>query len=112
MLIYVHMRCGLRATCKAQIRNHSSVDLTRFHCSRGIRAWKRLVDRPFRLDERISLITDIISDRNEIEVVTGLNRDDAQAFVDAVDEVLATSPSQRNGCAYFSPNSPTILSRC
>lgn len=37
--------------------------------------------------ERISLITAILSDNNEIEAVRSLRGDDAQAFIDVVDEV-------------------------
>lgn len=48
--------------------------------------WKRLVDRP-AARERISLITSIFSDKDESDVIDGLRGDDAQAFIDAVDEV-------------------------
>jgi len=37
--------------------------------------------------ERIHLVTDIFSDRNEVKKVGNLRGDDAQAFVDAIDEV-------------------------
>ena len=62
-------------------------------CS-GIPAWKRLIDRPFTTDERISLITAIFSDRGEIEAVKRLCGDHAQPFVDVIDEVLLPSLSQ------------------
>ena len=58
-------------------------------CS-GIPAWKRLIDRPLAKDERISLIADIFSDRDETEVVKCLRGGDAQSFVDVIDEVLPT----------------------
>ena len=56
-------------------------------CS-GTPAWKRLIDRPLFKDERIALITDLFSDRDETEAVKRLSGDDAQAFVDVIDEVL------------------------
>lgn len=37
--------------------------------------------------ERTALITSIFSDRDEIEVVRRLSGGDAQAFIDAVDQV-------------------------
>jgi hypothetical protein len=54
----------------------------------GTPIWKRLVDCPLKSDERISLITDIFSDRDETEIVKRLRRDDAQSFVDVVDQVI------------------------
>ena len=59
-------------------------------CS-GIPAWKRLIDRPLPKDERISLIADIFSDRDETEAVKCLRGGDAQSFVDVIDEVLSHS---------------------
>ena len=47
-------------------------------CS-GIPAWKRLIDRPLPKDERISLIADIFSDRDETEAVKCLRGGDAQS---------------------------------
>ena len=55
-------------------------------CS-GVPAWKRAVELPLASDEQISLITDIFSDRDEIEVVKRLYGDDAQTFVDVIDKV-------------------------
>jgi len=57
-----------------------------------ISAWKRLVDRPIVIDKRISLITAIFSDRFVAEAAKRLCKDDAQAFVDVVDEVLFFTP--------------------
>ena len=48
--------------------------------------WKRLIDPTLPVNERIPLITFIFSDRDEVEVFKHLSRDDAQAFVDMVDE--------------------------
>ena len=57
-------------------------------CGR-IPAWKRLIDHPLSTTERISLITYILSERDETEVVKHLRGNDAQAFIDVVDEVIA-----------------------
>ena len=57
-------------------------------------AWKRSIDQPIAIDKRISLITAIFSNRNVAEAVKCLSRDDAQAFVDVVDEVLPPSSVQ------------------
>jgi len=53
-----------------------------------ISAWKRSIDRPIAIDKRITLITAIFSDRRVAEAVKRLCREDAQAFIDVVDEVL------------------------
>jgi len=59
-----------------------------------ISAWKRSIDRPIAIDKRISLITAIISDRRVAETTKRLWMEDAQAFVDVVDEVLPRSSTQ------------------
>ena len=79
-------------------------------CDR-IPAWKRLITRPLISSERISLITEIFSHRDEIKAVKRLRGDDAQSFVDVVDEVLLHSfmsgdPTDLN------PNFPVSPSRC
>ena len=51
------------------------------------------MDHPLGTDERISLITDIFGN-NKIEMVERLCEDDAQSFVDVVDEVLSIFLSQ------------------
>ena len=57
--------------------------------SSGDPAWKRLIaSDSLTSDVRISLITDIFSDNDEIEAAKGLCGDDAQAFVDVVEKVL------------------------
>ena len=55
-----------------------------------IPAWKHLINRPLPPDQRISLITAIFSESNEADVVN-LDGDDAQAFVDVLDEVRSPS---------------------
>ena len=58
-------------------------------CHSGGPAWKRLiVDQHLTSEERISLITDIFSDRDETEMVKHLRGDDAQSFVDVVYQVI------------------------
>ena len=59
-----------------------------------ISAWKRSIDQPIAIDKRISLITAIFSNRGVAEAVKCLCREDAQAFVDVVDEVLSHSSVQ------------------
>ena len=59
-----------------------------------ILALKRSLDRPIAIDKQISLITAVCSDRYVAETVKHLSRDDAQAFVDVVDEVLLHSSVQ------------------
>jgi len=54
-----------------------------------ISAWKRSINQSIAIDKRISLIAAIFSNRGVAEAVgKHLRRDDAQAFVDVVDEVL------------------------
>lgn len=50
-------------------------------------AWKQSISDTLSRQERVSLITSIFSDRNEIEAVELLSGNDAQAFIDVVDEV-------------------------
>ena len=55
-------------------------------CSNPL-AWKRLIDPGFPVDKRVDLVTSIFSDRSEIKRVTNISGDDAQAFINAIDEV-------------------------
>ena len=68
-----------------------------------ISAWKRSMDQPIAVDKRISLITAIFSNRGVAETVKRLSRDDAQAFVDTVDEVVPHSPVQGGWFADLTP---------
>lgn len=54
-------------------------------------AWKHLIDHPLSTDRRISLIMAIFSDRSEVSTVNHLCGDDAQTFVDVIDEVGAST---------------------
>jgi len=56
--------------------------------------WKRSINQPITIDKRISLVTAIFSNRNVAEAVKCLCREDAQSFVDVVDEVLSQSSVQ------------------
>jgi hypothetical protein len=47
-------------------------------CS-GFPVWKHLIDRPLTTDERISLITDLFSDQDEIKALKALSGSDAQS---------------------------------
>ena len=49
-------------------------------------AWKRLISPTTSAEERTDLITSIFSDRDEVKVLECLSGNDAQAFVDAIDE--------------------------
>jgi len=50
------------------------------------------------IQERISRITSIFSDRNEIEIVGQLSGSDAQTFIDVIDEAsLHTLLPLKNG---------------
>lgn len=55
------------------------------------------------MNERISLITSICSDPDEAKLFEYLSKDDAQAFVDVVDEVSILSRETVSG--YWSSHS-------
>lgn len=55
-----------------------------------------MANRPLAMDERISLVTELFSNSDEIETVKHLGRDDAQPFVDVLDEVLSNLSSQEH----------------
>lgn len=57
---------------------------------RSVSPWKRLISRPVVTHESVSLIIDIFSDNHKIGMVRSLRGDDAQVFVDLVDQVLPT----------------------
>lgn len=54
-------------------------------------AWKQLASRTLTAEECVSAITVIFSDRSAVETVGYLSGDDAQAFVDVIDEVSLRS---------------------
>jgi len=54
-------------------------------------AWKQLISPNTAANERVDLMKSIFSDRDEVEVFEYLSGDDAQAFVDVIDEVSIRS---------------------
>ena len=72
------------------------ISLIWFSCS-GLPTWKHLISRPPTTRECIPLITAIFSDKNEIGVVQSLCGDDAQAFIDVIDEVSVLFHLRRTG---------------
>lgn len=57
--------------------------------------WKQLISDIFTAHERRRLVTAIFSDNNQAEMVGHLSGDNAQKFIDVIDEVsLATSCSK------------------
>ena len=71
------------------VSNHSStytLSLIGFSCS-GLPTWKRLISRPVTTHECIPLLTAIFLDKNEARVIQSLCGDDAQVFIDMIDEV-------------------------
>ena len=64
--------------------------------------WKRLIRGPLAAPERISLITTIFSNRDEVKMVRRLYGDDAQTFVNVIyDARLCTLSSPKNGFTNF-----------
>ena len=59
-----------------------------------------MIDRSLATDERVSLITDVLSDHDETEAVQNLRGSDAQSFVDVVDEVIPHFSSSGDRSAY------------
>ena len=54
----------------------------------GVPAWKRLIGHPHTANERIPLIADLLSDRDEVKAIKRLSMDEVQSFVDILDEVF------------------------
>lgn len=66
-----------------------------------IPVWKRVIsiDRHLSTDDRVSLTTAIFSNRDETEAVKLLSGEDAQSFIDAIDQTLdALVPWLRKKC--------------
>jgi len=76
-------------------------------------AWKQLITRTLTVDERISLMNTIFSDRDQIEIVGGLSGDDAQRFIDTADKVHphVLSP-QKDRCDDSHSPFSVLLVRC
>ena len=73
--------------------------------------WKHSINRPIVIDNRISLITAVFSDRRVAQAVRCLSRDDAQAFVDVVDEVLLRSSARGKWLTGLNSQFPFTSSR-
>jgi hypothetical protein len=56
--------------------------------------WKRLISHQPSRDERVLLVASIFSDRDEAKVVGRLSGNDAQTFIDIVDEVSSGGVQQ------------------
>ena len=89
------------------IFDHESARLTSTLCS-GRSAWNRLITSPLTPNQRTSLITEILSDRDEIETINNLCGNDAQSFIDVIDEVAPELFHLRTGPLTFIP---TLTSR-
>ena len=55
-----------------------------------------MIDSP-PTDERVSLITDLLSDRDKIDTLKALSGRDAQSVIDVIDEVLVHSRVKMTG---------------
>ena len=62
-----------------------------------IPVWKTLIDNSLTTDERVSLITDLFSNRDATDSLNTLNESDAQSVIDAIDEVLVHSHVRMTG---------------
>ena len=69
-----------------------------------------MIDHSLPTAERISLITDLLSDSDGTGVANHLSEDDAQSLVDVVDEVF-THYFTSEGSADFDPNFPVLPNR-
>ena len=68
-------------------------------------AWKQLISPTFTTDGRVSLITTIFLDHNQVEMVEHLSGDDAQTFIDITDEVSPHTTSRTgDGSVDFDSN--------
>ena len=72
-------------------------------------AAQTLIRCPHPVDKRISLITVIFSNSDEINMVNHLCRDDTQTFVDVIDEVLICSFIQGDGPTDLELNCPPLV---
>jgi hypothetical protein len=66
-------------------------------------AWKRLISLTPTMPERISLITKILADSDEVEAVEMLSGDDAQNFINVIDEVGTCIFLTSEGCINLAP---------
>ena len=72
-------------------------------------AWKRLISDPLSTEERISLMTSIFSDHNEVKVVEYLSGDNAQTFIDVTYEASLHALSPPKDVPVDSPSTTRVL---
>jgi hypothetical protein len=65
-------------------------------------AWKRLISHAIDTHERISLISAIFSDYDQVQMVKNLFGDDAQNFINVIDEVSTRTLSPLGSGSVFS----------
>ena len=68
-------------------RRSSIRELDGFFVYSDLPAWKQLLDPTLATHKRIPLIATIFSGSDEVEITRNLFGDDAQTFVDVIDEV-------------------------
>lgn len=56
-------------------------------CNSEDPVWRRLINHNLTAQERSSLVTAIFSDCDQVNMVAHLSGDDAQKYIDVVDEV-------------------------
>ena len=80
---------ALRISCNLHVLAPDRVYVTDqfLRCS-DLPVWKHLADSPITMDQRVSLIADILSDQDEIDAFKALSGGDAQSVIDVIDEVL------------------------
>jgi len=66
-------------------------------CRSDSPAWKRLLSKTLTAPERASLITTIFPDHNQVEIPRHLSQDDAQTFIDMIDEVILCTKERVDG---------------
>ena len=83
------------------------------HTELNLPCWKRLIRSPLTSRERIYLITTIFSNRDEVEAIRRLSREDARTFVDMIYGVSSCIPPfPKNGTTNFDLNSRVSSIRC
>ena len=70
---------------------HIDLPIRKIDCSQPGNSpwWERLIDPTISTTERVNLLTAIFSDRDEANEFKSISGDDAQAFIDTIDEVSA-----------------------
>jgi hypothetical protein len=91
---------------------HPFVSLTVIACS-GPPVWKRLISGSLSTHERVSLITSIFSDDDEVEAIGQVSGEGAQNFVDVVYEAsLLVRLSPKGGSVTSHQNFRALSVRC